>query len=109
MMMNDLRVHLGERSYDIHLTNSADLRPFARQRCKGSTAFLVTDENVRPHAAAVEQALTAAGFRVTTAVLLPGESQKSLASASALYDRLADVQADRKTLVVAVGGGVVGD
>src|SRR5207249_10331320 len=35
--------------------------------------------------------------------------QKSLARASGLYDKLADLGADRQTLVVAVGGGVVGD
>ena len=87
----------------------AGVGTFARQRCQGAAAFLVTDENVRDHADAAAQSLTAAGFRVTTAVLPPGESQKSLTAASALYDQLADVQADRKTLVVAVGGGVVGD
>jgi 3-dehydroquinate synthase len=42
-------------------------------------------------------------------VLPPGEAQKSLATAAALYDRLADAHADRRTLIVAVGGGVVGD
>ena len=109
--MNTLRVNLGDRSYDIAITSgdTAGVGPFARQRCKGSAAFLVSDEKVRPHADAVAQALIAAEFRVTMAVLPSGESQKSLASASSLYDRLADIQADRKTLVVAVGGGVVGD
>jgi 3-dehydroquinate synthase len=42
-------------------------------------------------------------------VLPSGEGQKALATASGLYNRLADLNADRKTLVVAVGGGVVGD
>jgi 3-dehydroquinate synthase len=109
--MNTLRVNLGERSYDIAITSgdAAGLGPFARQRSQGSAAFVVGDENVRTHAGAVAEALTAAGFRVTPGVLPPGESQKSLASASALYDRLAEVPADRKTLVVAVGGGVIGD
>src|SRR5205807_8227224 len=43
------------------------------------------------------------------AVLPSGERQKCLSMASHLYDRLAEVGADRKTLVVAVGGGVIGD
>ncbi|HKB24377.1 MAG TPA: 3-dehydroquinate synthase [Methylomirabilota bacterium] len=109
--MNTLRVNLGERSYDIHIAggDTATVGPFARQRCQGSAAFVVTDENVRAHGDAVAQALAAAGFHVATAVLPPGEAQKALSTASALYDRLADVQADRRTLVVAVGGGVVGD
>ena len=42
-------------------------------------------------------------------MLPPGEAQKALAVAARLYDRLADLNADRKTLVVAVGGGVIGD
>src|SRR5262249_47447226 len=49
------------------------------------------------------------GFGVTAAVLPAGEAQKSLAIASSLYDRLVDARADRKTLVVALGGGVIGD
>src|SRR5205823_5663387 len=42
-------------------------------------------------------------------VLPPGEAQKCLVVASQLYDWFADNQADRRTLVVAVGGGVIGD
>jgi 3-dehydroquinate synthase len=109
--VNAIRVNLAERSYDIHITSGdvAGIGSFARERCKGAAAFVVADENVRAHADAVSQSLTTAGFRVTTAILPPGESQKSLATMSTLYDRLADAQADRRTLVVAVGGGVVGD
>jgi 3-dehydroquinate synthase len=47
--------------------------------------------------------------RVRTVSLPPGEATKSLASAAHLYDALADWPADRQTVVVAVGGGVVGD
>ncbi|HJT79135.1 MAG TPA: 3-dehydroquinate synthase, partial [Gemmataceae bacterium] len=81
---------------------------FARPRARGTLAFVVTDENVRPHAAAAAS-LEAAGFRTSLAVLPPGEGQKALSVAAGLYDRLADLRADRKTLVVAVGGGVIGD
>src|SRR6202011_5604915 len=49
------------------------------------------------------------GFQVMRAVLPSGEAQKSLASAGLLYDRLAEEHADRQTLVVALGGGVIGD
>src|SRR5207302_4955644 len=50
-----------------------------------------------------------AGFQTSVESLPPGEGQKSLAVASGLYDRLAELRADRRTLVVAVGGGVIGD
>ncbi len=106
-----LRVQLGERSYDLTVTTGdlAGLGPFARQRCHGDRAFVVTDEHVAGHALAAVSALDAAGFQSFLTVLPSGESQKSLSVAADLYERLLDFQADRRTLVVAVGGGVVGD
>jgi 3-dehydroquinate synthase len=53
--------------------------------------------------------LVQAGFEVQCLTLPAGEAVKSLSSASRLYDVLADSRADRKTLVVPVGGGVIGD
>ncbi len=109
--MTEVHVALGPRSYDIHVTtdNVSGIGPFARQRARGERALVVADDNVRGHATAVVAALTAAGLRAELATLPAGEGQKSLARASALYDRLIDMEADRRTLVVAVGGGVVGD
>jgi 3-dehydroquinate synthase len=109
--MTSVRVQLGPRSYDVVVTSgdAAGLGPFARARARGDLAFVVADENVRTHAEAAAASLHSAGFRAALAVLPPGEQQKSLATASDLYDRLADLGADRGTLVVAVGGGVVGD
>ena len=109
--MTTVRVNLGERGYDIHITSgdAAGLGPFARQRSKGTLAFVVGDQNVQGHAEAAGSALRAAGFRTSMVLLPPGEGQKSLPSASLLYDRLVDLRADRRTLAVAVGGGVIGD
>jgi 3-dehydroquinate synthase len=108
--MNNLRVNLGERSYDIHITHAGGgLGPFARERSPGRMAFVVSDEHVSQYADRVADELAAVGFQPVMAVLPSGETQKSLGVASYLYDGLAEVQADRKTLVVAVGGGVIGD
>jgi 3-dehydroquinate synthase len=106
-----VRVDLGPRAYDIAITSGdlADVGPFARHRSRGSMALAVTDEHVRSHADTVAASLGAAGFRTTVVVLPSGEAQKCLATATHLYDRLAELHADRKTLVVAVGGGVTGD
>lgn len=106
-----LTVNLGERGYDIVVTShSADgLGQFARARSQSALAVIVTDEHARTHGDATRDSLRATGFRVEIVVLPPGEGQKSLAAASQLYDRLAELQADRKTLIVAVGGGVIGD
>jgi len=111
MTPTTIRVNLGERGYDIVVTGDdlAGLGPFARQRCRGMSAIVVTDQNVEKLAKGVLASLQAVNFHATLAVLPPGESQKSLPSASELYDRLAERRADRQTLVVAVGGGVIGD
>jgi 3-dehydroquinate synthase len=109
--MTTIRVQLGERSYDIRIVSDdrRGLGPFARERCGGVLAFVVSDQHVGPHADAAADALAAAGFRTAVSVLPSGEAQKSLVTASQLYDGLAEVRADRQTLVVAVGGGVIGD
>ena len=109
--MLSIRVQLGERSYDIAVTSEdvSDVGPFARQRAKGTRVFIVTDEHVIAHAENVTASLRDAGFSPLVVSLPAGETQKALATASQLYDRLAEARADRQTLVVAVGGGVIGD
>lgn len=106
-----VRVNLGERSYDIVVT-SADLRDvgtFGRSHCQSKLAVVVTDEHVLPHAQQVMAALQGAGFQCVVKAFPAGEGQKSLETAGLLYDLLIEQKADRKTLMVAVGGGVIGD
>ncbi|MEQ9409135.1 MAG: 3-dehydroquinate synthase [Fuerstiella sp.] len=112
-----VRVDLGTRSYDIriHQGNLPDAGQFTRQWLGRSAdqplkCFVVTDTNVlQPHANAVRAALTEVGAEVRVACVKAGEASKSLRETSDLYDELVDFRADRKTAVVAVGGGVVGD
>ena len=74
------------------------------------TALLITDSNVaKTHAATVRQSLLNDGWRCEVEVLPAGESSKSLDVVTGVYDRLIQMHADRRTLIVAVGGGVVGD
>lgn len=109
--MQIIRVDLGERSYDIAITSgeSTAIGTFARQRSKGNRAFVVTDEHVLEHADVVAASLRQGGFEPLLVSLPSGETQKALTVASYLYDQLAEARADRHTLVVAVGGGVIGD
>jgi len=111
MNAETVRVNLGPRSYDIVITSDqlAGVGAFARQHNRGGLAVIVADENVRSHAEVVQGSLANAGFRTELTVLPSGEGTKSLATIAQLWDRLADLHADRKTLVVAVGGGVIGD
>src|SRR5437868_6237330 len=100
--MNSLRVELAERSYDIVVTGNdlAGVGAFARDRCAGRNALVIADEKVLRHGGLVEQSLEKAGFEVSVAWRPPGEGQKSLHSAAQLYDRLIELPADRRTLIV---------
>ena len=106
-----VHVDLGPRSYDIEIGhhNLEGVGSFARGRCKGKRAAIVCDMSVGEHARRCSEALAKNGFEATTLTRPSGEGQKSLSVASELYDALASMQADRQTLVVAVGGGVIGD
>ena len=71
---------------------------------------LVTDSIVGPlHAAAVEDSLSAAGFEVFRITVPAGESSKSFEQTAAICDSMISAGLDRSSLVVALGGGVVGD
>lgn len=110
-IMQTVRVNLGPRSYDVALT-TADLAgfvPFVLAATNVTRVLVVTDEHVVEHARTIDQRLFEAGFATAVAVLPPGEETKSQAFTWALYDRLVEMSADRNTLVVAVGGGVIGD
>ncbi|HIK94108.1 MAG TPA: 3-dehydroquinate synthase [Planctomycetes bacterium] len=112
-----VHVDLGSRSYDIsidagNLPQIAELTRLwlGRSPDQPLRCFIVTDTNVlQPHANAVKSALSDAGAEVQVVCVKAGEASKSLAEASDLYDELVDFRADRKTVVLAVGGGVVGD
>jgi 3-dehydroquinate synthase len=107
-----VRVALAERSYDIAIgrglvawlgTRIAALRP-------GAAAAVVTDETVaRHHLAAVEAALAAAGLRSARIVVPPGEGSKSWAMLERVCGALLAEKIERRDVVVALGGGVVGD
>jgi len=109
--MTTVRVNLGPRAYDIAIGSGllGTAIDFVAPRCRLSHAFVVTDENVRPYATIVVKSLQSQGARVDLAVLPPGEATKTVASAQQLWQQMLDARADRKTVLVAVSGGVIGD
>ncbi|MFO0800849.1 MAG: 3-dehydroquinate synthase [Gemmataceae bacterium] len=110
--MESVHVRLGPRSYQIALTTAqpAGVGPFARNAMPGSTAALVvSDANTATIASGVDASLRANNFRTARITVPAGEGTKCLTELSNLYDALYAVTADRRTAVVAVGGGVVGD
>lgn len=109
--MRTIQVDLGTRSYAIRIGTDleATLASWFSASKVTQRAFIVTDKNVEPHAASVRNALHKLGWSTEQAVIPPGEEQKCQATLSKLYDSLVDFRADRKTIIVAVGGGVIGD
>jgi shikimate kinase/3-dehydroquinate synthase len=72
--------------------------------------WIVSDENVAAaHADDVSSILENSGLRVRRAIVPPGETSKSFAGAEGLYDQLLENRIERSDLVLALGGGVVGD
>jgi shikimate kinase/3-dehydroquinate synthase len=106
-----LLVPLGGRSYTIDLCDDEPSRlTDAIARCAPSSVVLVTDSNVqRARGAAIEAALHPLAIAGTRVTLPPGEKQKTLASASTIWDAALGAGVDRDALVIAAGGGVVGD
>lgn len=112
--MRELTVDLGERSYPIYigeglLNNAAAY--FTKHGISAKSPLLViTDEHVAPHYLdALINELTAGGFKAFSAVVPAGESSKSLSMLENLVTKALEAGLDRKSAIVALGGGVVGD
>ena len=109
--MESLTVKLGDRSYPIHigpgLVSRADLIvPHLAQ----PRVAIVTDTHVAPlHLAPLRTALSGAGVDAVEIVIPAGEDQKSWITLDAVFDQLLAHRCERKTTLIALGGGVVGD
>ena len=103
---------LAERGYSIAIGTAtlAEAGRFLRNRARRNTSCLITDANVHPlHGLSVADSLAKSGATVHTIIVEPGEQAKSAAVAESLWRQLLELGADRKTVVAALGGGVVGD
>jgi shikimate kinase / 3-dehydroquinate synthase len=106
-----LLVPLGSRSYRVDVCVDAPARlTDAIARCTPSSLVLVTDSNVhRARGAVLEAGLRPLRARITRVTLPPGESHKTLASVGTIWDAALGAGVDRDAVMVAAGGGVVGD
>jgi 3-dehydroquinate synthase len=105
--MHLLRVNLGPRSYDIAIGSGMGpgFAEFVRQCLpRSGRPIYVADTNTRTHADLLAKDFAGDGIGVPA-----GEVSKSLPEAARLYGEFARRAVDRKTPVIAVGGGVVGD
>jgi 3-dehydroquinate synthase len=114
-MLPDVRtvkVPLGNRSYDIKISPGLLGRLGAEcARLKlGNRCAIITDTNVgREYAKPAYNSLLRAGFEPSLVIVPAGETAKSLKNVQRCYDLLASHRLERKSFIVALGGGVVGD
>jgi len=109
--MQTLTVDLGERAYPIHIGPGLLARPdlvlphLAQQR-----AVVVTNTTVGPlYLAKFRLALELVGIQVDSVVLPDGEAYKNWETLNLIFDALLRQRAERKTSLIALGGGVIGD
>jgi 3-dehydroquinate synthase len=110
----ELTVDLGERSYPIYIGEELlDEAGAYMQRHgfgTGSPLLVVTDEAIAPlHLRKVTASLRVAGYDIATHVVPSGEKSKSLAAYEEIVTTALQAGLDRKSAVIALGGGVVGD
>ncbi len=109
------RVHvaLADRAYDV-IVEPGLLARAGEALCAaglgGARAAIISDETVAGfHAATVLEVLAAAGFKPSLHTVPAGEASKSMSAVEGLCRELIRAGHDRRTVVVALGGGVVGD
>ncbi|HTK83746.1 MAG TPA: 3-dehydroquinate synthase [Patescibacteria group bacterium] len=111
-ILHKVPVGLGKRSYTINigrglLNHAGELLPFD---AKGRLMFVLADENVSEYANTVCASLKARGARACHVLTLPaGEKSKSMAELERVLAWMLDNGVDRQSVLIAIGGGVIGD
>ena len=110
--MRIVKVSLGNRSYDIKIGTGLIAR-IGRECARlglGRRCLIISDRNVAPrYGKAARVALASAGFATGLVTIPAGETSKSLKVLESCYNQLAAQGLERKSFIVALGGGVVGD
>ncbi len=110
--MRVVKVSLGDRSYEISIGPRllSRLGATCAKLGLGKRCAVISDRRVAPlYAKQAMQSLTAAGFEPVLVKVPDGETAKSLDVVQQCYDQLAKHRLERKSFIVALGGGVVGD
>jgi len=111
--LHHVRVELDERSYDIHITPGCHAWAgplLAKLPQRVSSAVIISNREIdQRYGKALREGLKGAGIPHSTLLVPAGERYKSLETANRLYGDLIRRKADRKSVIVALGGGVIGD
>ncbi|MBC2883914.1 3-dehydroquinate synthase [Ochrobactrum sp. CM-21-5] len=105
-------VSLGERSYDILIGKGLVERAGEElsRRLKGARVAIITDENVaKAHLQRLTESFARVGIESTPVIVAPGEKSKSFATLEAVTNAVLAARLERGDVIVAFGGGVVGD
>jgi 3-dehydroquinate synthase len=108
----EVQIALGDRSYPILIGSGllSDPATWAPQANRKAAALVVTNVTVdKLYAATLVQALSPHFARVRVLALPDGEAYKDLTHLNLVFDELLGQEADRRTVLYALGGGVVGD
>jgi len=110
-MMKTLEVDLGNRSYPIFIGTDLIDKPDLFSACEKATSiYIVSNTTVAPlYAERLTKTLSTFGKPVRTIALPDGESYKDWKNLQLIFDDLLKFGADRQTMLVALGGGVIGD
>ncbi|WP_239284738.1 3-dehydroquinate synthase [Collinsella sp. An2] len=109
--MQTIRVSTG-RPYTVHVGTRLleQAGEMIREACSGAKAMIVTDSNVGPlYASIVQKSLVEAGYDVAVHTFPAGEEHKRAATLIDILEDMAAHEFTREDVVVALGGGVVGD
>jgi 3-dehydroquinate synthase len=112
MTTRTIRVELAGRSYDIAIGPGLidQAGAFSRPLLAAPRVTIVSDETVAPlYGARLAASFEKAGVKTSTVTVPAGESSKEFGAFGKLMNELLDQRPDRKTTLVALGGGVVGD
>ena len=107
-----VEVGLGDRTYDILIGSGLLSRAGAEisRRLPGTRAAVVTDANVAAaHLDALKAGLETSGIQPAVITLPPGEKTKSFAHLEEVVDGVLAARLERGDIVIALGGGVIGD
>ncbi len=109
--MQTLNVDLGDRSYPIHIGTGLLCQPqLILPHLAQKRVMVVTNTTVAPlYLAQLTAALESAGVAVAQVVLPDGEAYKNWETLNLIFDALLTDRAERKTTLIALGGGVIGD
>lgn len=110
-LLHTLNVDLGERSYPIYIgKNLLDAPDLLAEHISGNSVVIVSNTTVAPlYLARLEHTLKNINMRYDSVILEDGEHHKTMQSVATIIDCLLTNRHDRKTTLIALGGGVIGD